>query len=271
MRLKRASGAAIVLVAICLIIQLIGDAIGLWTTIIRVQQDLDSVYLFLSILHVVAGFVQIAVLLIIFGVLAGTPEQLICPCPTYSTDDTLADLQPDECHLRLRQTAATANVLISVSLAIVILSNLIYLGRLLPYLGQGFWSYYALCALLSLLGGVLTVIAILIVFKSLARNTEQLIHDKPYEPPFVDATAGGDYSKLRVGAIVAILLVLLSLIMGLTIRAIELLELAGRGEGQIDATYLLIMIMGTIGGLMMDASLLMVFVSLLRIKEPGKG
>jgi hypothetical protein len=266
MRLRRASKTAIVLVSICLIIQLIEGVFGLWTTINRISQDLDSIYLLISILYVVTGLVEIAPLLIIFGVLSCTREQLLCPCPADSPGDDLAYQPSDDSHIRLRQNAGMAVVLVAVSLAMVVLTHLVYLGRLLPFLGRGFWSSYALCALLSLIGSMLMVTAVLIVFKSLARDREQLMRDEPIEPPVIDATAGG--GKLRFGAIAAMLLVIVSLIMSTTVTALDLSSMMERDNGHIDAIHLVMTIMGEIGGLMMDVSLLMVFASLLRIKEP---
>ena len=268
MRLKRASKTAIVFVIICLIIQLVEGAFGLYATFKSVEQGATPVYLLSGIMRIIAGLVLTVALLIVFGSLSSTREQLLCTLPEDSPDDDLTHQPHNDSRIRLRQTAGVAVVFVAISFAIIVLTHLVYIGRMLPFLGQGLLNFYGIATVLSLIESVLIGIAVLIVFKSLARNREQLLRDEPSKPPLVDAIANGGCRKIRCAAIVAMLLVLVSLIMGVAMTLLQLWGMMEQAQGHIDVLYLLTMIMGVIGGVMLDLSLLMVFASLLRIKEP---
>ena len=170
--------------------------------------------------------------------------------------------------MRLRQTAGMAVVFVAISLAIVFLTHLVHLARMLQYLGRGISSFYAASAALSLVDCVLIGSSVLIVFKSLGRDREKLLRDEPSEPPVIDAAANGGCTKLKCAAVVVMLLVLISLIMGVAMSLLEMWHMKRQYQGSVDVFFLLTRLMGFVGGILLDVGLLMVLVSLLRIKEP---
>lgn len=267
MRVKSASTTAIVLVVICLLMSLGRGTYGILLRLESIRQGMDASFLPISILYIAAAVAQAVAMLIIFGVLCGARERLLCAYPDPSCTDDLTCQPQDACRIRLRNTAATAVVLVFTSMAIGILSNLIYVVRMLPYIGRGQPTFFMFSTVVGLVGGVLLCTAVAMVFKSLGRTQERLMRDMPDDAMSIDTSSGGS-AKIRVAAVIAFVMLGASLGMSLTVAVMQYMYTMKMSQGHVDVFSTMTMILGFVGGVLLDVSLLMVMGALMRIKEP---